>query len=141
MLPDDANRRWLPVFFGVAACSWMPHWSCHYYRLETASSFVVGSWEFSPAASIVHMLVYTGLIAFSLGAIVVPLLRPWSALLSGLLHIVIGIVHIVRLVRPFRFEVFNLAWPRGASIREAVIVLGFGAMCLAVAWLTRQREA
>ena len=62
----ERRERWLRVFFGVAACSWMPHWSCHYYRLETGSSFVVGSWEFSPTASAVHMLVYTLLIALNL---------------------------------------------------------------------------
>ena len=40
------KNTWIPVFFAVAACSWMPNWACHYYRLETGSSFVVGSWEF-----------------------------------------------------------------------------------------------
>src|SRR5512134_1029582 len=100
-----STDRWLPVFFGVAACSWMPHWSCHYYRLETGSSFVVGGWEFSPAASVVHMVLYSGLIALNLAAITVPRLRPPSAVLSGLLHVAIGGVHVVRLVSPFRFEV------------------------------------
>jgi hypothetical protein len=127
---SDARERWLPVFFGIAACSWMPHWSCHYYRLETASSFVVGSWEFSPAASVAHMLVYTGLIGLSLAAIAVTRLRPWSALLSGILHLTIGAVHVVRMVRPFRFEVFDLPWSTGASIREVLIVVGFGILCL-----------
>ena len=131
------NREtWLRVFFGVAACSWMPHWSCHYYRLETGSSFVVGSWEFSPVASAVHMLLYTGLIGLNLAAIVNLPLRPWSAALSGLLHLTIAAVHAVRLVRPFRFEVFDLPWPWSASVREIVMVGGFGIACLAVAWVT-----
>ena len=132
-----SRERWLPVFFGVAACSWMPHWSCHYYRLETGSSFVVGSWSLSPAASVLHMLVYTALIALSLAAIVMPWLRPISALLSGVLHLTIGSVHVVRLARGFRFEVFNLPWPRGASAREVAIVIGFGILCILVAWRTR----
>src|SRR5262245_29474050 len=101
----------------------MPHWSCHYYRLETGSSFVVGGWRFSPAASVLHMVAYTGLIVLSLAAIAVPRLRPLSALLSGLLHLTIGAVHVVRLVRPFQFEVFNLPWSQGASAREVAIVV------------------
>ena len=119
----------------------MPHWSCHYYRLETGSSFVVGGWEFSPLASIAHMFVYTGLISLSLGAIVIPRVRSISALLSGLLHLTIGGVHVLRLVKPFRFEVFNLPWSRGASTREVVVVIGFGIVCLAVGWSTRRRGA
>ena len=119
----------------------MPHWACHYYRLETGSSFIVGGWEFSPVASLVHMVIYTGLISLSLGAIVVSRLRPMAAFLSGLLHMTIGGVHIARLVKPFRFEVFNLPWSRGASAREVLIVIGFGIMCLGVAWSTRERGA
>src|SRR5438874_2352981 len=37
------RESWRRTFFAVAACSWMPHWSCHYYRLETGSSFVARS--------------------------------------------------------------------------------------------------
>ena len=92
----------LSVFFAVAACSWMPHRSCHDYRLETASSFVVGTWELTPAASALHMPVYT-----------------------------------VRLVRPFRFEVFDLPWSMAASAREVAIVIGFGVLCCVVAWRAR----
>ena len=133
------RERWLQIFFGVAACSWMPHWSCHYYRLETGSSFVVGSWEFSPAASVVHMLVYTALIMGNLASIVSPRVRPFSGLASGVLHLAIGGVHVTRLVRPFRFEVFDYPWSMGASMREVAVVVVFGALCLAVAWLTWPR--
>ena len=119
----------------------MPHWSCHYYRLETGSSFVVGSWSFSPAASVAHMLLYTALISPSLGAVALPGLRPVSALLSGVLHLRIGAVHVTRLFRPFRFEVFDLPWPTGASVREILIEIGFGVVCLVVAWSTWQRRA
>lgn len=129
------------MFFGVAACSWMPHWSCHYYRLETRSSFVVGSWEFSPSDSLVQMAIYTGLISLNLGAIVFDRLRLAAALLSGVVHTLIGLVHVVRLFRPFRFEVFNLPWSQGASTREIAIVIGFGVMCLAVAKSVRRRGA
>ena len=135
------KERWLPVFFGVAACSWMPHWSCHYYRLETGSSFVVGGWEFSQVASLAHMAIYSTLIGLNLLAIVVQQIRTTSALLSGVCHLAIGVVHLVRLVRPFRFEVFNLPWSRAASAREVVVVIGFGILCLAVAGSVRRRSA
>jgi len=39
----QVRESWRQIFFAIAACSWMPHWACHYYRLETNSSFVVGS--------------------------------------------------------------------------------------------------
>ena len=135
-----SEESWLPIFFGIAACSWMPHWACHYYRLETGSSFVVGSWKLSPLASLLHLAFYTGLISLSLIAIRLEHIRAGSALLSGVFHTAIGFVHVVRLVRPFRFEVFNLPWSNGASAREVVIVTGFGMMCLAVAWRTRRRS-
>jgi hypothetical protein len=47
----------------------MPHWSCHYYRLETGSNFVVGSWEFSRFDSAVSLLIYTAFIVINLIAI------------------------------------------------------------------------
>jgi len=134
--------RWLPAFFAVAACSWMPHWSCHYYRLETSSSFIVGSWSFAPLDSMLSMVVYSGLIGLNIAAVVVTRARPVAALLSGLGHSAIGVVHAVRLSRPFRFEVFDHAWPLGASAREVAILLGFGILCFFVAWYTfRMRMA
>lgn len=135
------RKRWLPIFFGVAACSWMPHWLCHYYRLETGSSFVVGSWDFCRTDSIVSMVVYSGLITLNLLAIGVNSVRVASALRSGICHTAIGLVHVVRLARPFRFEVFNLPWSQGASSREVAIVIGFGLVCLAVAWFGRRNGA
>ena len=138
MIPPSGLERGLPAFFAVAACSWMPHWSCHYYRLETGTTFVVGSWEFSPVVSVAHLLLYTGLIGLSVTAVVVPGVRSLSALLSGLLHLAIGAVHVARLVHPFRFEVIGWPWPLGASLREVSLVIGFGLACLAVAWRTRR---
>jgi hypothetical protein len=135
------NDRWLPAFFGFAACSWMPHWSCHYYRLETHSSFVVGSWEFTRADSMISMVVYSGLIALNLVAVVRHGARPLAALLSGLGHVAIGGIHVVRLVRPFRFEVLDHPWSMGASAREVVLVLGFGILCLCVARYTWRHAA
>ena len=123
----------MPLFFAVAACSWMPHWSCHYYRLETGTTFVVGGWEFSPSASVAHLLLYTGLVGLSLTAVVLPHVRLLSALLSGLLHLTIGAVHVVRLVHPFRFEVIGWPWPLGASLREVGLGIAFGLACLVVA--------
>ena len=131
------GERWLPGFFAVAACSWMPHWACHYYRLETASSFVVGRLEFTPRDSVVSMVVYSALIALNIAAVMRAPARAWAALLTGLGHSVIGGVHVVRLLHPFRFEVFGYPWSTGASAREVAIVLGFGILSLCVAWHLR----
>src|SRR5712692_1463547 len=101
----NVRETWIRFFFGLAACSWAPHWSCHYYRLETGSSFVVGSWEFSRLDSAASLLVYTILIGINLVAISsLPWRRP-AALLSSLLHLAIGSLHVYRLLKPFRFEV------------------------------------
>jgi hypothetical protein len=35
----------------------MPHWASHYYRLETNSDFVIGSWAFSAADSVISLVV------------------------------------------------------------------------------------
>ena len=134
-MQTSMGKSWLQLFFGLAACSWMPHWSCHYYRLETGTSFVVGSWEFSRLDSAASLLVYTILIGINLVAIRWLVWRRSAALLSGLLHLAIGSLHVYRLWSPFRFEVFGYAWPQGASLREAVIVIPFGILCL---WMARQ---
>lgn len=130
------REPWLQMFFAVAACSWMPHWSCHYYRLETGSSFVVGSWEFSRLDSVLSLLIYSLFIAINLVAIGWLSWRRWAAILSGLLHLMIGGLHEYRLFRPFRFEVFGYQWSQGASLREALIVIPFGLLCL---WIAKQR--
>ena len=127
------QERWMQVFFGVAACSWVPHWSCHYYRLETGSGFAVGSWQFSWLDSWFFMLVYCFLITSNLVSIVVAQARWITATVSGALHIVLGALHAYRIVAPFRFEVFGYPWSQGASIREAGLVLAFGVLCLWVA--------
>jgi hypothetical protein len=131
------RESWFRTFFAVAACSWMPHWSCHYYRLETGSSFVVGSWEFSRLDSAVSLLIYSVLIAINLAAIVKLRWRLTATLSSGLLHLLIGSLHALRLFEPFRFEVFGYTWSRAASLREAIIVVPFGLLSLWVARLLK----
>jgi hypothetical protein len=127
------RQSWLRVFFGLAACSWMPHWSCHYYRLETGSGFAVGSWDFSRLDSAASLLIYTAFIIINLIAIVRLSWRRSAALLSGVLHLSIGSLHLYRLFEPFRFEVFGYAWSQRASLREVIIVIPFGLVCLFVA--------
>ena len=123
----------LRIFFGVAACSWMPHWACHYYRLETGSSFVVGSWVFSTLDSFVSLCFYTLLIALNLAAIEFERYRVVAAGASGIGHLIIGSLHVYRLVDPFRFEVFGYSWSSGASLRESLIVIPVGLLALIVA--------
>src|SRR5437763_446549 len=108
----------------------MPHWTCHYYRLETRSSFVVGSWEFSRIDSVLIMAVYTVLILLNLTSVVWTRSRLVASNSSGLAHLGFGAFHIVRLLRPCRFEVFGFPWSRGSSTREVAIEVGFGTVCL-----------
>lgn len=132
----------LPLFFALSACSWMPHWACHYYRLETGTSFVVGSWNYSPMESYLSLVVYSILIGLNVLAVGIPNIRITSALASGLLHLAIGSLHIYRLWSPFAFEVFGYEWSLGASLREVFIVVPFGILCLLVASpvVRRKRE-
>lgn len=140
LLPEALMTRkllrapeFLRIFYGVAACSWMPHWACHYYRLETHSSFVVGSWSYSSSDSLVSLVVYTSLVILNLIAIQVEKYRVIAAGLSGLGHVGLGALHVYRLMRPFTFEVFGYSWSQMASLREALIVLPFGVFSLIVA--------
>jgi hypothetical protein len=127
------DARFLRIFFGVAACSWMPHWACHYYRLETHSGFVVGSWAFSATDSIVSLLIYSLLVGLSLFAIQTETFRIMAAALTGIGHLSLGALHAYRLLYPFTFEVFGYSWTRGASLREVLIVVPFGLLSLFVA--------
>ena len=121
------------LFFAVCACSWMPHWACHYYRLETGSSFVVGSWAFSTLDSFVSLCFYTLLIALNLTAIQIEMYRVVAAAVTAIGHLIIGSLHVYRLVNPFRFEVFVYSWSYGASLREVLFVVPLGLLALVVA--------
>jgi hypothetical protein len=131
---NSKKETWLPVFFAIAACSWVPHWACHYYRIETGSSFAVGSWNYSVADSIMSMIIYSILISLNIISVSFQKIRFISALLSGILHITLGILHIIRLNDFFTFQVFGYDWPLDSSIREVAIVLPFGILCLIVAF-------
>ena len=104
----------------------MPHWACHYYRLETHSSFVVGSWAFSFLDSVVSLLIYSGLIALNILAISAARYQIVAAALTGIGHLSIGLLHVYRLLHPFTFEVFGYSWTYAASLREILIVVPFG---------------
>lgn len=137
----QANQKlWIPIFFGIAACSWMPHWSCHYYRIETGSSFIVGSLNFSVFESLLSMLLYSILICLNLVSISVAKVRFIAALSSGILHLTLGIIHITRFINPYQFEVFNLEWSMGSSLREIIIVFPFGILCIAVAVIVNRNS-
>jgi hypothetical protein len=118
----------------------MPHWGCHYYRLETHSGFVVGSWAFSSTDSLVSLLIYSLVIALNLLAIQFERYRIMAALLTGIGHLGIGSLHAYRLFYPFTFEVFGYSWTHGASLREVIIVVPFGLLSLVVAVSIRARK-
>lgn len=139
-MKHEFNKNVLPLFFALSACSWMPHWACHYYRLETGSSFIVGSWSFSPTDSYLSLFVYSILIGLSVLAVGIPNVRITSALASGLLHLAIGSLHIYRLWSPFTFEVFGYEWSLGASLREVFFVFPFGILCLYIAAVLVSRK-
>jgi len=130
----------LKIFFGIAACSWMPHWACHYYRLETGSGFVVGSWAFSVADSVVSLCVYSVLIILNLIAIQLESYRVVASGLTAIGHLIIGSLHLYRLIRPFTFEVFGYTWSYGASVREALVVIPMGLLALLVVFSLKLSE-
>ena len=129
------NTNRLRIFYALSACSWVPHWACHYYRLETHSTFVVGSWSFSSFDSVVALVIYSLLIALNLLAIAVSRYQIVAAALTGIGHLSLGLLHIYRLLRPFTFEVFGYSWSHSASLREVLIVVPFGLLssCVAIA--------
>jgi len=127
------SERVLQTFFAVAACSWMPHWACHYYRLETKSDFVVGSWSFSSMDSFAALAIYGGLVIANVVALRTVSWRIAVATLTGVGHLVLGLLHAYRLIYPFTFRVFGYEWSRGASLRETLIVVPFGLLSLGVA--------
>lgn len=135
------NEKFLKLFYGVAACSWMPHWACHYYRLETNSGFVVGSWVFSPTDSLVSLVVYTVLVVLNLLAISSNRFRTIAATLTATGHLTLGALHAYRLFYPFAFEVFGYPWSYGASLREVLIVVPFGLLSIMVALNVRAKAA
>ena len=137
-----SEPAFLRIFFAVSACSWMPHWACHYYRLETHSSFVVGSWSFSVADSTLSLLVYTFIIVLNLVAIQFAKWRVIVAGIDAIGHLGIGSLHVYRLVYPFTFEVFGYSWSSAASLREVLIVMPVGLLSLVVviSMLTRSRS-
>jgi outer membrane protein W len=120
----------LQAFFTISACSWVPHWSCHYYRLETGSGFRVGNWSFTETDSILAMVVYGTLIVANVAAVVLPPFRLPVGVISGTLHLGFAALHAIRAVRPFAFEVFGYAWSTSSSVRETVIVGGFGILSI-----------
>ena len=124
--------RWVPAFFAVSACSWMPHWACHYYRLETDSTFVVGSWTFSRHDSMAALAVYTLLVIANVAAVAWPPARPAVAITSGTLHLAFAALHAARLHTPFAFEVLGYPWSLAASTREVAIVGLFGVASIAI---------
>ena len=131
---------WAPLFFAISASSWVPHWSCHYYRLETGSGFAVGSWSYTTADSVVALAFYSALIIANLSATITTRVRMPVALLSGALHLGFAALHFYRLYRPFRFEVFGYPWSLSASLREAVILFVFGTLSIFLAMKMRQQK-
>jgi hypothetical protein len=80
------------------------------------------------------MGLYAFLSLINIVAITVQRIRPAVALVSGLLHLILGILHAYRTTHPFTFEVFGHHWPLAASLRESWMagMLGLGFITLAI---------
>lgn len=137
-LRQKKSELFLPAFFALAACSFMPHLSCHYYRLETHSTFIVDGFIYSPVQSFFSILFYAGLISLNILAVIKQGIRLTSLFATGFVHVLIGLVHATRLIHPFRFEVFGYNWPEQASLREVLIVFPFGLVCCML-WLNLRK--
>jgi hypothetical protein len=125
--------KWLPIIFAFLACTWMPHWSCHYYRLETGSSFTVGNWEYTSFESVISMIIYSVFIILNFLSVSFTKFRLASAVVSGTMHLFLGILHTLRIFSPFKFEVFGFTWSIDSSIREAALALPIGVFCILLA--------
>ena len=136
---NKTEQMWIQTFFAVAAISWMPHLSCHYYRLETGSTFILGNLNFSVFASILFMAFYLVLIIINIAAITQEPIRFIGAISSGIFHISFGLLHIIRLIIGFNFEVFGYEWSMGSSLREILFVLPFGIICILISIKVRQK--
>src|SRR5437868_3518384 len=101
------EKIWIPIFFGLAACSWMPHLSCHYYRIETNSPFIVGNFSYSITDSLISIGFYSILILFNLISISFAGIRITAALASGFFHLFLAVLHVIRLFSWFPFIVFG----------------------------------
>ena len=139
-MDEIKKENLLSIFYGLAACSWMPHWACHYYRLETHSSFVVGSWSFSSLDSVIALFVYGSFILMCLLSISIKKLRVTAAGLCGIGHLALGLLHAYRILIPFKFEVFGYTWSYWATVRETLIVVPFGTICLFIAFKIYKSE-
>jgi len=130
---------WIQTFFAIAAISWMPHLSCHYYRLETGSTFILGNLHFSVLASVLFMAFYSILILMNIIAITQESIRFIAAISSGVFHISFGFLHIARLIIGFNFEVFGYEWSRASSLREILFVFPFGIICIIISFNLRMK--
>jgi hypothetical protein len=111
----------------------MPFWFCHYFRLETGTSFAIYTIDFSFTDSYLLLALFSLAILFSVLSISIFRLRFASVVLAGILHLIITAIHIARLIHPFRFEVFNIEMPMSGSKRELLFGIPLVIACIAVA--------
>lgn len=136
------GRRLVSIFFGASACSWMPHAALHYHRLETKSSFIIGTHVMTRRESYAALFILLLLVGFNLACIRIRSLRGTVALFSGLGHTLTGCGLILLLFDRTPLVVLDYAWTRGASFRLALLVLPFGLISLALgAWLSIWRRS
>jgi hypothetical protein len=134
------NEKLIQLFFVIAACSWMPHLSCHFYRLETHSSFVVGTYSYSRLDSFISIGIYLVFVLLNVFSVVFGRIRVFSALVSGIFHLLLASIHMYRLMHWFTFIVFGYAWPKESTILEISLIGPFGIICITMAvYLWRRR--
>jgi hypothetical protein len=101
--------------------TYIPHLSCHYYKLATNSTFIVANWQMDLKDSIIMIIFYFSLAGSCILAILFRQIRKPIGIIAMAVHLTLGIIHFIRIWYPFKFEVFNIEWPLHSSLLEVFI--------------------
>jgi hypothetical protein len=127
------QEKSIALINSVLACSWLPHWSCHYYTLETHTQFIVNDYTYTRTDSYLSLILYSVLSGLNILSINYKGLRRVSWSLTACGHLSISTFHIFRLLYGFPFIVFDQLWPISASLRETLIILPLGLLSTGLA--------
>jgi hypothetical protein len=103
----------------------MPHWAVITIVVKRIAVSLSAPGHFL-LLTVLFLLIYSLLVGLNVLAIQTKQFRIMAAALTGIGHLSLGLLHAYRLQYPFTFEVFGYSWTRGASLREALIVVPFG---------------
>ena len=124
--------------WAILSCTYMPHLSCHYYKLATNSSFIVGNWQMDLKDSIILIIFYFLLISGCILSIICRQIRKPIGIIAIAVHSSLGIIHLLRIAYPFKFKIFNIEWPMHSSILE--VILSIPCALLAIFLLSKKKQ-